>query len=728
MKDQIRSLARLLAEMDDQDKAVLLTARPAAVQLPRPRTLHQLAARLLGTAPLSLSALDLGQQQFLEAAVAAADHTRQPGAPFGCERADLAALLGVGSAVTEDRFADVLQSLTVLSLAWPDDTRLLLHPDTPVLFPLALGRPAHGRPAMPATAPLAPAAPVPETRPAAGSGPGAAVAALNSVDTLLAAFDEPWPALRTGGIGVREIRRLARLLGGAEEDARLWLHLAANLDLIDEQGGRWSRTERAPGWSRTPPADRLAHLALAYGQVRMVPALPPAIGDDPRLLSQFPAQSSGPVPFPRYSAEQLRRTVLRVLAALPAGRAAVDAPALAAAVHYRSPQLVQPHTPGGPPPPPQRAAHTARPKPAAADVAATVLREAELTALADHGTLTALGRAFLRDPADTAALRRAADEVLQLVEQAAILADRTVLVPGTPSSALAELLAGLCDLEFRDTHTSRWRFSPAGVRRYFDDHPGTNPADLLETLAARSTTPLPQVLTVLITDTAARHGHITVTRTATVLDVRTPALAAELAHHRDLVRLQLCQVGPTTLLSPMKEGPVLAALRSAGYAPDGQPQPQPQPLTARKAGRTEQPDPAAAPYELPRSLLLRQPRPRRVPADPGLWPSGSAVDGRPEPVDDLARFIRDRAPALGGEDCGVLAGALRGGPGAVVHVEYRTQGRTHESATVRGPRLDHHDRLTSTSPGLREPIGLAVLQLVLPLPDGRRPPAQSAQT
>ncbi|MFD8316174.1 helicase-associated domain-containing protein [Kitasatospora purpeofusca] len=709
--------------MDDRHKTVLLAARPAAVQPPRPRTLHQLAARLLGTAPLSRSALDLGQQQFLEAAVAAADHTRRPGAAFGCDRAYLAALLGVGSAVTEGRFTEVLQSLTVLSLAWPDGTRLILHPDAPVLFPLALGRPAHGRPAMPATAPLAPAAPVPETRPAAGLGPGAAAAALNGMDTVLAAFDEPWPALRTGGIGVREIRRLARLLDGTEADARLWLHLAANLDLIAEQGGRWSRTGRAPGWSRTPPADRLAHLALAYSLVRIMPGLPPIIGDDPRLLSQFLPHSSGLVPFPRYNAGALRRTVLRVLASLPAGRAVVDAPALAAAVHYRSPQLVQPHTPG---PPSQRLSAPptlARPQPAAADVAALVLREAELLALADNGALTALGRAFLRDPADITALRRAGDEVLPLLEQAAILADHTVLVPGTPSPALAELLAGLCDLEFRDTHTSRWRFTPAGVRRYFDANPGTDPAELLQTLAARSTTPLPQVLTVLITDTAARHGHITVTQATTVLDVRTPALAAELAHHRELTRLQLRQVGPTTLLSPMKEGPVLAALRSAGYAPDGQPHPS----TARKPGKTEEPDPAGAPYELPQGLPPQQ-RPRPDPADPGLWPAGPAVDDPSAPADDLARFIHDRAPVLGADDRDVLTAALRVGAGAVVHVEYRTQSRTHQRAIIRGPRLDHHDRLTSTGPGRQEPIGLAELQLVLPLPDGRKVPERTDDT
>nr|BEK71548.1 hypothetical protein KPHV_87750 [Kitasatospora purpeofusca] len=708
--------------MDDQQRDALLAVRPSAVQPPLPRTLHQLAARMLGTAPLSLAALDLGQQQFLEAAVALADHTRRPGTPFGCEYAGLAALLGAGARVTKHRFADVLASLTLLAMAWPDRDRILLHPDAAVLFPTALGRAAHGRPPMPATAPLTPAAPVPTTRPATGGGPGAAAAALASIDTLLSTFDAPWPALRHGGIGVREIRRLAGRLDGTEADARLWLQLAVHLDLIAEQDGHWARTRRAPAWSRTPPADRLAHLALAYGLTRIMPGLPPIPGDDLRLTSQFLPHPTGPAPFPRYHAAGLRRTVLRVLADIPAGRAA-DAPALAAAVHYRSPQLVQPHTPAAPSPPPQRAAHTARPKPAAADAAAAVLREAELLALAEAGALTALGRAFLRDPGDSAALRRAAEEVLPLLEQAAILADHTVLVPGIPSPALAELLADFCDLEFRDAHTSRWRIAPATVRRYFDEHPGTDPAVLLQTLTARSTTPLPQPLTVLVTDTAARHGHITVTRAATVLDVRTPALAAELAHHRGLARLQLRQVGPATLLSPSPQGQVLAALRTAGYAPDGRPQP-PQPPRAGKSAHEEQSDTAA--YEPPRNLRHRTSGIRPAHTDPGHWPAGPAT-GRPAaPSGELSRFIQDRAPALAAEDCDALAAALHAGAAATVHVEYRTQARTHQRATVRGPRLDHHDHLTCAT--RTERIDLGSLLLVLPLPDGRTHPAGSVET
>ncbi|GAB2717863.1 helicase-associated domain-containing protein [Kitasatospora kifunensis] len=717
MKDQIRSLQRLLAALSSRERAALLAARPAVLQQPRPRTLHQLAARLLGTASLSRSALNLGEQQFLEAAVAAADHARGPGLPFVCGRRDLEQLLGVGRGVTADRFAEVLRSLTALTLAWPDGDRVWLHPDATVLFPTALGRSAHGRPPLPAAAPLVVAAPTPEFRPATGDGHGSGAAALHFLDKVLGAFTEPWPALKQGGLSVRDVRRLARILHCPEQESRLWLHLAVTLDLVTERHGRWICTERVPGWLRTPPADRLAYLAVALADVQILPGLPT---QDPKLLNQSFATTGPSTHYnaatlrlsANYSAATLRRTVLDVLAELPAGQAADDGPALAAAVHYRAPHLFGPYDPTKPPVPPRPDPYGHWPKPNVAEVTAAVLRETELLALTDRGTLTDLGRAFRRDPGDHAALRAAAEAALPLQEKATILADHTVLVPGTPSPALAELLRDACDLEFRDVRTETHRITPGSVRAYFDQRPGTDPQQLLDALSTRSTTPLPQTVTYLVRDTAARHGHITVAKAGTVLDVRDPVLATELVHHRDLAHLMLRQAGPTVLLSPLQQGPVLEALRAAGYAPNSELKPS----AARAADRSE------AMYELPQ-LLLPPPRRRRGPgvAAPGEWLADLSVDEH-EPVGELARFIYNRAPSLGANDCNVLATAL--GAGTTVHVEYRTPARTHASVTVRGPRLDHADRLTSAAGRTPLPLSLSGLQLVLAVPDGRGRPVR----
>ncbi|MFJ4679241.1 hypothetical protein [Kitasatospora sp. NPDC088783] len=72
------------------------------------------------------------------------------------------------------------------------------------------------------------------------------------------------------------------------------------------------------------------------------------------------------------------------------------------------------------------------------------------------------------------------------------------------------------------------------------------------------------------------------------------------------------------------------------------------------------------------------------------------------------------------------AAALRGDPGAAVHIEYRTPSRIHERAALRGPRLGHHDRLTSDD-HTSYPVDLHALLLVLPLPDGRRPAERTAR-
>ncbi|WP_404871059.1 helicase-associated domain-containing protein (plasmid) [Kitasatospora griseola] len=706
MKEQIASLQRLLAAMDGRERAALLAVRPTALQQPRPRTLRQLAARLLGTARLSHSALDLGEQQLLEAAVAAADHTRRPGLPPQCERAYLESLVGVGAAVTAQRFAEVLHSLTAKTLAWPDGDLVLIHPDTTALFPTALGRAAHGRPSMPAAAPLTPDAPAPELRPAAGDGHGSGAAALHYMDKLLGAFADPWPALKSGGLSVRDVRRLARLLHCTEEEARLWLHLAVNLDLLAERWGRWIRTERAPAWTRTPPADRLAYLAVALDSVQLLSGL---TTQDPKLLNQFAPYPAGP--HPHYSAAKLRHAVLHVLADLPDGQAAADGPALTATVHYRSPRLFEPYDPAAEPVPPRSDPFGYnQPKPHVAEVTTAVLREAELLALTDQGALTPLGRAFLHDPHGYTALRAAAADALPLQETAAILADHSVLVTGTPSSDLAALLRDACEPEFRDVRTETWRITPGSVRAYFDQRPGGDPKLLLDALATRSSTPLPQTVTYLVTDTAARHGHITVAKAGTVLDVRDQALAAELAHHRDLAGLQLRQAGPTVLLSPLQPGPVLDALRTAGYAPAGQ----------HKPPTNQADDRVDAPYEPPQILLPRQRRRPAFPAaDSGEWLADLPADAH-EPAGELARFIHGRAPSLGADDCNVLATAINAGPGSAVHVEYRTPARTHATAAVRGPQLDHLHRLTSETGRTPMPLSLNSLQLVLPLPNGRK--------
>src|SRR5690606_30634212 len=70
-----------------------------------------------------------------------------------------------------------------------------------------------------------------------------------------------------------------------------------------------------------------------------------------------------------------------------------------------------------------------------------------------------------------------------------------------------------------------------------------------------------------IRDVARRHGEVTVTTVACIIQGSDPTLLAEIAAHRRLSRLGLRQLAPTVLASSVPAERTLAALREAGYAP-----------------------------------------------------------------------------------------------------------------------------------------------------------------
>ncbi|MEV8336729.1 hypothetical protein [Streptomyces niveus] len=68
---------------------------------------------------------------------------------------------------------------------------------------------------------------------------------------MLQALAEPSRlALKKVGISIKEVRSLGRLLHIPEEQARLWLHLADGLDLIEARHGWWRPSKQAAAWGR----------------------------------------------------------------------------------------------------------------------------------------------------------------------------------------------------------------------------------------------------------------------------------------------------------------------------------------------------------------------------------------------------------------------------------------------------------------------------------------------
>ncbi|MEU6715294.1 helicase-associated domain-containing protein [Nonomuraea sp. NPDC046802] len=371
-------------------------------------------------------------------------------------------------------------------------------------------------------------------------GVGAALAALDRVEALAElAGTETIAELKSGGVGVRELRRLAKALGLPEQEAVLWLDVAAGADLIaSELGERLVSTTLVDDWLARSPDARWRELADAWLQLPQAGTYR-VVGCCEEHMEPMPP----PYAF-ECGAGPIRRAVLETLLTLPTGLGA-DAAGLRAAVDWRT-----------------RATKEA--VPAADEFVAAALREGELLGIVAGGALTAIGRAILSDgeagddgvgalfpaPATTATLQN----------------DLTAIVSGIPAPDLAAFLNGCADLESRD-RASVWRFSDKTIRRALDA--GTDADTLLDGLARFSAKAVPQPLRYLVTDTARKHGTIRVTAAPSVVIATDPAVITELCGAKALRKLGLRAIAPTVAVGALSPGETLRLLRQSGHAPVG---------------------------------------------------------------------------------------------------------------------------------------------------------------
>ncbi|MCP2326723.1 hypothetical protein HDA40_005230 [Hamadaea flava] len=372
----------------------------------------------------------------------------------------------------------------------------------------------------------------------------ALTAAIDHVIGVVDACDQhPVALLKAGGVGVREVRRLAKRLDVAEQETRLWLEIAGELGLIlamDAAEAAVLVTEEFDTFRRLSPAEQADRIVHAWLTVGALPTWLPPEGRQEPPLSYF---AGGPLP-------ALRLTVLGV-----AGQTLIDVDGeprglsdfadLAAAVRWFAPVL-------------------------SADLADGVLEslwsEARSLGLVAHNAPTRVGLAVLATADPECPVRTAAEQLLSPASAAGIFqADLTVVVPGSPSAELADLLDATADREGRGA-ASVWRFSAASVRRALDD--GMSPEELEKALTGVSQSgELPQPLRYLIGDLARQHGAVRVRAAGCVIRSADDALLAEVAATSRLRDLGLWQPAAGVLISSAAADETLRRLREAGFAP-----------------------------------------------------------------------------------------------------------------------------------------------------------------
>jgi hypothetical protein len=379
---------------------------------------------------------------------------------------------------------------------------------------------------------------------------GAVIDLLRELDVLLETLGAtPISELRSGGLGVREVRRLAKITGIDEARLGLILELAAAAGLIasglpDPQpaGGEppyWAPTAAADRFAEASPADRWHLLATTWLDLAARPALIGTRGPDAKpyaALSDSLYSTAAPLD---------RRLLLGMLAKLPPG-AGVDKTTASAALIWRRP----------------RWAKRLQPAPVA-----DLLEEAHLLGLVGRGAISTPGRALVdggSKDGDADVVDAMAHALPPPIDHFLVQADLTVVVPGPLERYLTEELAAVATVESAGT-AMVYRVSEPSIRHALDIG---KTADALHSLFDKhSKTPVPQGLTYLIDDVARRHGQLRIGMAASFVRCEDPTLLAQAVASAKAQALGLRVLAPTVAISQAPISEVLAALQDAGFAP-----------------------------------------------------------------------------------------------------------------------------------------------------------------
>lgn len=365
------------------------------------------------------------------------------------------------------------------------------------------------------------------------------------VADLVAVWQEtPAATLRSGGLGVRDLRRLGLRLEVDERTAAFVVELASMAGLVVDDGddpASYAPTLDADDWLADDLPRRWTTLVTAWHSSARTPWLVGSRDERGALRSALEPELH------RAWVPRLRGEVLGVLRAAPA--APVSADEITSVLRWRAPRAVPPH-----------------------EAVDALLGEAALLGVTGAGALSAAGAVLtdvpvltVADDAARSALVEAMGAALpEAVDDLLLQGDLTGIVPGRPSPALEALLADSAVVESRGSAITV-RFTPESVTRALDA--GRTGDELLADLATHSRSGLPQPLEYLVRDASRRHGQLRLGAASAYVRVEDPVLLAGLVEDPRLRSLGLFRIAPTVLASSAAPAQLLAALRERGLAP-----------------------------------------------------------------------------------------------------------------------------------------------------------------
>jgi hypothetical protein len=338
--------------------------------------------------------------------------------------------------------------------------------------------------------------------------------------------DEPPSALRSGGLGVRDLKRTAEHLGVDENCAAFIAEVLflGGLIVIDTDD-QILPTNSFDLWLTKSVEDRWDSLASLWLETSRVAGLV-GKGDSKSVAALGPELD-------RAGITALKKTVFALL---------LQSPEL-------DPEISSLHD----------RMKFDMPTRANSEYLAWVLREAEWLGITGQGALSSFGKALITetDLGIESALPKPVDHIL-------IQADNSAIAPGPLTIEIANEMGTLADIESRGGATV-FRFTEGSIRRALDH--GKTGESIKDFLKKTSKTPVPQPLEYLINDVAKRHGRLRVGHASSYLRCEDEGLIQQITHDIQLEDLRLRKLAPQVLIAEVEMNELMAGLRAAGYLP-----------------------------------------------------------------------------------------------------------------------------------------------------------------
>jgi hypothetical protein len=364
-------------------------------------------------------------------------------------------------------------------------------------------------------------------------------AAIANITTFLRWVEEvlnfwaqdPPTALRSGGLGVRDLKALALHIGVDENCAAFVAELCYISALLTiDPDDRILPTTNFDIWLTQRSSDKWLTLAAAWISTSRVSGL---VGnEDSKNIAPL-----GPE-LDRVNAASVRSLVLSLLRDNRDGAITPDSMVALASWHRPSKRI------GGIP-----ALHIL-----------FTLREAEWLGVTGQGVISDYGLALL----DGAALDQIDIDLPEEVDHILIQSDNTAIAPGPLAQEVAQEMALLADVESRGGATV-FRFTDSTIRRALDH--GKTGEDITKFLKATSKTPMPQPLEYLIADVAKKHGKLRVGATTSFIRCEDQSVIVAILSDKKLDGLGFRRIAAEVLISDLEVDDAVNVLRNAGYLP-----------------------------------------------------------------------------------------------------------------------------------------------------------------